>query len=131
MEGSVTPKQWFVIPVPSTVQLTQVLKESCSQGNLYVVFECECQSSIWISQSVPALVNTINQKAISTQGKRLHASSFYRVLRGESRKPTHKNWVIKKFNRDQLEELNEMVSKFPGIVFVSKVPENWKTADDS
>lgn len=117
---------WYVIPCPSSVELTGVSKERGTHGSVYCLWECERCSSVWIGQSIPALVRSINEKAVMNESKRLHASSLYRCLRKEARKESHKNWKVDKFSRAQVEDLNAFITSFPSAVFVSKSPELWK-----
>ena len=81
---------------------------------------------VWIGQSIPALVRSINEKAVVNESKRLHASSLYRCLRKEARKESHKSWKVEKFSRAQVEDLNAFVAGFSSAVFISKSPELWK-----
>ena len=70
--------QWYVIPCPANVELTSVAKERGTHGSIYCLWECERRSPAWLGQSVPALVRSINEKAVLAPEKRLHASSLYR-----------------------------------------------------
>ena len=117
---------WFVIPCPPTVELITVAKERGTHGSVYCLWECECKLPVWIGQSIPALVRSINDKAVLTETKRLHASSLYRCLRKEARKESHKSWKVEKFSRAQIEDINMFLKEFPSAVFVSKSPELWK-----
>lgn len=117
---------WYIIPCPSTVELTCVCKERGTHGSVYCLWECERRLPVWIGQSIPALVRSINEKAVMNETKRLHASSLYRCLRKEARKESHKNWKVEKFSRAQVEDLNVFISSFPSAVFISKSPELWK-----
>jgi len=118
-------EQWFVIPCPAGLQLTSVGKERGTHGSLYALWECERKSSVWLGQSVPQLVCSINEKAVTTPEKRLHASSLYRCLRKEARKESHKSWKVEKFTRAEIAELNKFLADFPSIVVTSKSPELW------
>ena len=117
---------WYVIPCPSTLELTGVAKERGTHGSVYCLWECEKKMPVWIGQSIPALVRSINEKAVMNDSKRLHASSLYRCLRKEARKESHKNWKVEKFSRAQVEDLNAFIRGFPSAVFISKSPELWK-----
>lgn len=117
---------WFVIPCPSSVRITLVEKERGTHGSIYTLWEVDCRSPIWIGQSIPALVRSVNEKAVLAREKRLHASSLYRCLRGESKKQGHKNWRVEKFSRSELASLNARILGFPSVVYVSKSPEMWK-----
>jgi hypothetical protein len=117
--------QWYVIPCPPNVQLTSVAKERGTHGSIYVLWECDKKGSAFVGQSVPALVRSINEKAIVSPEKRLHASSLYRCLRREARKESHKLFKIEKFSRAGIAELNTFLSQFPSIVVTSKSPELW------
>ena len=117
--------QWYVIPCPANVQLTSVQKERGTHGAIYALWECEKRTPCWIGQSIPALVRSINQKAVIAPEKRLHASSLYRCLRREARKESHKSWKVEKFARADITELNQFLCEFPSIVVTSKSPELW------
>ena len=121
----VDAEHWFVIPCPSNINLTTVEKERGTHGAIYALWECEKRTPCWVGQSVPALVRSINQKAVVTPEKRLHASSLYRCLRREARKESHKNWKVEKFSRADVGLLNTFFQQFPSIVVTSKSPELW------
>lgn len=121
----VDAEHWFVIPCPSNINLTMVEKERGTHGAIYALWECEKRTPCWVGQSVPALVRSINQKAVVTPEKRLHASSLYRCLRREARKESHKNWKVEKFSRADVGLLNTFFQQFPSIVVTSKSPELW------
>ena len=78
----------------------------------------------WVSQSLPPLVDAVNQTL--SRPKQLQASSMYRVLRGESLSRRRKNYAMQAFSRRELEELNAHLASFPGCMFVTKEPEEWK-----
>jgi hypothetical protein len=118
-------EQWFVIPCPAQLELTAIGKERGTHGCVYALWECERKSSVWLGQSVPQLVRSINEKAVTTAEKRLHASSLYRCLRKEARKESHKSWKVEKFTRAEIGELNKFLADFPSIVVTSKSPELW------
>ena len=117
---------WYVIPCPSSVELTSVSKERGTHGAIYCLWEVDRKTPVWIGQSIPALVASINDKAVITVEKRLHASSLYRCLRKEARKESHKSWKVDKFSRTQVSELNKHLKTFPSVVYVSKSPELWR-----
>lgn len=119
------PEHWFVIPCPSNISLTTVEKERGTHGAIYALWECEKMTPCWVGQSVPALVRSINEKAVTAPEKRLHASSLYRCLRREARKESHKSWKVEKFSRLDIVQLNAFLLQFPSIVVTSKSPELW------
>ena len=114
---------WRVVNVPGMVQLSHVGKEWATHGKIYCVMLTPC----WLSQSLPALLDAVNQTL--SRPKQLQASSMYRVLRGESRRRRHINYVMQAFSRRELEELNAHLASFPGCMFVTKEPEGWKLGD--
>lgn len=124
------PEQWYIIPCPANLELTSVAKERGTHGSIYVIWECDRKSSAFVGQSVPALVRSINEKAIAAPEKRLHASSLYRCLRREARKESHKLFKIEKFSRCDISQLNAFLSQFPSIVVTSKSPELWRCVAD-
>ena len=86
------------------------------------------QTPCWISQSLPAIVAAINSGLCKT--KRLHVSSLYRLLRGESLSMIHKNHLLAVFKRADVEQLNEHMRKFPSCKFVMKDVTSWKARRD-
>ena len=125
-KGMTDNEEWYIIPCPCSITLTSVDKERGTHGSLYCLFECDRNLPVWVGQSIPALVNSINTKAILCPNKRLHASSLYRCIREESRKGTHKQWCVKKFDRNLVDDINNFIKQFPSVVFVSKAPEIWR-----
>ena len=120
---------WRVVNVPGNVQLSQVGKEWKTHGKIYCVWEIDMQTPCWLSQSLPALIDALNQTL--SRPKQLQVSSMYRVLRGESLRCRHKNYVMQAFSRRELEELNAHLASFPGCMFVTQEPEEWKLAEDA
>ena len=121
--------EWFVIPCPNDITLTSISKEKGTHGAVYILWEIEMKSSLWVGQSVPALVRAINEKAVSATEKRLHASSLYRCLRGESKKGIHKGWRVERYDRGDHQDLSDRLRSFPSVVFVSKDPQRWRVVD--
>jgi len=122
---------WYIIPCPSHVKLSSVEKERGTHGSIYILWECELRSPLWVGQSIPALVRSINENAIYSREKRLHASSLYRCLRGEAKKQGHKSWKVQKFSRTNLEQLNSHIEIFPSVIYVSKSPEMWRLGQNA
>ena len=58
----------------------------------------------WISQSLPAIVAAISTSLC--KAKRLHVSSLYRPLRGESLSMIHKNHLLAVFKSADVDKLN-------------------------
>ena len=75
------------------------------------------QTPCWISQSLPAIVAAIKSGLCKT--KRLHVSSLYRLLRGESLSMLHKNHLLAAFKRKDVDKLYEHMRKFPACKFVT------------
>jgi hypothetical protein len=130
-EPDVATGTWYIIPCPSSVKLTSVKKERGTHGSIYTLWECELRSPLWVGQSIPALVRSINDKAVYSREKRLHASSLYRCLRGEAKKSAHKSWKVKKFSRTDLGQVNQHIEIFPSVVYVSKCPNMWRCGEPS
>ena len=119
---------WHVVRVPSDVQLTLVEKEWMTQGWIYCVWDVDMQTPCWISQSLPAIVAAINRGFCKE--KRLHVSSLYRLLRGETRSKMHKNHLLSTYKRKDVDQLNEHMRKFPSCKFVTKDVTSWKARRD-
>jgi len=127
--SAATSDPWYIIPCPPNVELTSVAKERGTHGSIYVLWECDMKSSAFVGQSVPALVRSINEKAITSPEKRLHASSLYRCLRREARKESHKLFKREKSSRSDIAQLNAFLAQFPSIVVTSKSPELWRCTE--
>ena len=119
---------WRVVNVPGKVQLSRVGKELATRGKIYCVWEVDMLTPCWLSQSLPAPLDAVNQTL--SRPKQLQVSSMHRVLRGESLRCRHKNYVLQAFSREELEELNAHLASFPGCMFVTKEPEEWKLDED-
>ena len=119
---------WHVVNVPGNVQLSHVGREWATHGKVDCVWELDMLTPCWLSQSLPALLDAVNQTL--SRPKQLQASSMYRVLRGESLRCRHKNYVLQGFSRRELEGLNAHLASFPGCMFVTKEPEDWKLRDE-
>ena len=109
---------WYVVRVPSDVQLTWVQKEWKAHGWIYCVWEVDMQTPCWISQSLPVIVSGINPGL--SKAKQLHVSSLYRLLRGESQSQMHKNHLLSAYKRKDVHQLNEHMAKFPSCKLVTK-----------
>ena len=115
---------WCVVNVLGTIRLAYVGKEWATHGNIYCVWEIDMLTPCWVSQGLPPLVDALNQTL--SRPKQLQVSSMYRVLRGESLRCRHKNYVLQALSRRELEELDAHLASFPGCMLVTKEPEKWK-----
>ena len=115
---------WQVIQCPATTEFKRVAKEQETHGNLYIVWERYGRTPCWICQSVPVLIQFMNQRFRDAE-KHLRVSPLYRILRGESTKQTHKNHEIVMLERDEMEALNRIIRRFPACNVVTKDPEKW------
>ena len=97
-------------------------------GKIYCVWEVDMLTPCLLSQSLPALVDAFNVPLSCP--KQLQVSSMYRVMRGESLRRRHKNYVLQAFSRRELEELNAHLASFPGCMFVTKEPAEWAWRDE-
>ena len=119
---------WCVVNAPGKIQLAHVRKEWATHGNIYCVWEIDMLTSCWLSQSLPALVDALNRTL--SRPKQLQVSSMYRVLRGESLRRRQKNYMMQMFSCQEIEELNAHLANFPGCMFVTQYPEEWKLAEN-
>jgi hypothetical protein len=117
---------WHVVECPANVQFASVRKETGTHGKIYAIWECDGHTPCWISQSIPILVRAMNARVFGSSDKRLHASSIYRVLRGESQKKLHKAHRVVRFQRSELGDFNLMLQQFPAYFFVTKTPDAWR-----
>ena len=115
---------WQVIQCPATIEFKRVAKEQETHGNLYVIWERMGRTPCWICQSVPVLIQFMNQR-FRDEGKHLRVSPLYRILRGESTTQTHKSHEIIMLERDEMEALNRIIRRFPACNVVTKDPEKW------
>ena len=118
---------WVIIPCPPEIMLSEIQKEKGTHGAVYLLYECDMSTPIWVGQSIPAIVKAVNDKAVLASEKRLHASSLYRCLRGESKKGIHKGWRVERLERGEFNVINAKIKVFSSVVFVSKDPEKWRT----
>ena len=119
---------WCVVNVPGKIRLAQVGKGWATHGNIYCVWEIDMLTPCWVSQSLPPLVDAVNQTL--SRPKQLQVSSMSRVLRGESLRRRHKNYMMQMFLRQEIEGLNAHLANFPGCMFVTQYPEEWKLGDE-
>ena len=114
---------WCVVGVPLGVRFTRILKETATQGRVFVVYDVDMDQPCWVSQSLPALLAAYNQRR--SHSKRLHASSAYRVLRGQSTSALHKNHRFCALQRSAADDLNEHIAVFLGCFVVTKEGQAW------
>ena len=119
---------WDVVNVSGKIQLAHVRKEWATHGSIYCVWEIDMLTPCWVSQSLPPLVDAVNQTL--SRPKRLQVSSMYRVLRGESLRCRRRNYMMQMFSRTEIDALNAHIANFPGCMFVTKYPEEWKLGDE-
>ena len=110
---------WRVVNVLGNVQLSHVGKEWATRGKVI-----DMQTPCWLSQSLPALVDALNQTL--SRPKQLQASSMCHVLRGESLRCRHENYVMQAFSCRELEKLNAHIAS---CMFVTQEPEEWMLDD--
>ena len=77
--------------LPKGVEFTHIKKEKDCQGRLILIYEEDGEDACWLSQSMPAVVQAINN--VVSRPKRLHCSSAYRILRAESLSHVHKTFM--------------------------------------
>jgi hypothetical protein len=116
---------WQSIPVPQGVALDAVRREPSTHGFIYTIWYTPSRQVVWISQSIPAMVKKINSLLAKSKEDRLHASSIYRIIRGECSRRMHKNYRAMKWSRDSLEHLNPHIQEFESCIFISKCPDQW------
>ena len=117
--------EWYVARLPKGVEFTHIKKEKDTQGRVFLIYEQDGEEPCWLSQSMPAIVRAIN--SIVSRPKRLHCSSAYGILRQESLTHVHKNHHIMVYHRNELEELNEHISLFPGDICITKYVDAWSS----
>ena len=113
---------WYCITTDNNVRIVSVNKEFSTHGILYTIYH-KHDNTIWVSQSLPTMVYVINEN-INDYKKRIHPSSLYRCIRGESKKGVHKNWMVNKFERRNCSDI--IFDQFMKIVFIVKTPSEWK-----
>ena len=69
---------WCVVGVPLGVRFTRILKETATQGRVFVVYDVDMDQPCWVSQSLPALLAAYNQRRSHPSGctQALHIASF-------------------------------------------------------
>ena len=115
--------EWCVVRLPKGVEFTHIKKEKDCQGRLILIYEEDGEDACWLSQSMPAVVQAINN--VVSRPKRLHCSSAYRILRAESLSHVHKNFHVVAYHRHELAALNEHIAQLPGCRCVTKDVNVW------
>jgi hypothetical protein len=105
------------------VRFEAIHKETGTRGFLYVVW-CSFREA-FVAQTIPPLI-----KLVSKLTNIKHASSsFYRILRNESRKPYSKGFRIKKLL--SVQELNQFLDQFELLFVCSMDLDKWEVDPDS
>lgn len=115
---------YTILCVPS-LRFKEVEKEHGTRGNLYIVWAHNCFRQCFVAQSVPPIVKMIWEVC----KLRLFCSSFYRVLRGQTKKPITRNFEILKV--ETVEELNEHLSRFEMLFCCSQDLNLWVVDETS
>ena len=115
--------EWYVVRLPQGVRFTHIKKEKDCQGRLIVIHEEDGEDTCWLSQSMPAVIRSINRTV--SRPKRLHCSSAYRILRAEALSSIHKNYHVMAYHRNELDALNEYIAEMPGVRCVTKDVDAW------
>ena len=108
---------WLTV-VTTPLRFASILKEAHSHGQVYLAWE---SSSVWISQSIPALRCMIQLLA----HMKMHASSLYSILRGETRKSRTKRWTIQKPPHSDVEKINEAIAQASLMMVCTKDKDLW------
>ena len=124
-EDDASSDPWQAIPVPQGIVIDCVKREPSTHGYIYTIWYTPYRQVVWISQSIPAMVKKINALLTKTKEDKLHASSIYRIIRGECSRKMHKHYRAMKWARNGLLELNEFVQQFDTCIFISKCPDQW------
>lgn len=68
-------------------------------------------------------------REMAKAGIRLQQSSVYRMMRGQSKRLRTANYAARKWDREQVAELNEHLREFPGVICVTDCPDAWVLDD--
>ena len=105
------------------VRFQAIRKEKGTRGHLYVVW-CSFREA-FIAQTIPPLIKLLAKLT----GLTVHSSSYYRILRKESRKPCSKGFYIKQLL--SVEELNQFLDQFELLIVCSMDLHKWELDPDS
>jgi hypothetical protein len=100
-----------------------IRKETGTRGHLYVVW-CSFREA-FVAQTVPPLVKVVARLT----NLKFSPSAFYRILRGEARKPCSKGFHIKKCS--SVDELNQFLEGFELLIVCSMDLDKWELDPDS
>ena len=114
---------WCVVPLPRGVRFTQIDKIARTQGRVFYMHDADMGQPCWVPQSMPALIDAYNDR--QSHPKRLHVTSAYRVLRGQSMSAMHKNHRFVVREHAATKELNKLIAQFPGCFVVTKEGDAW------
>ena len=105
------------------VRFQAIHKETGTRGHLYVVW-CSFREA-FVAQTIPPLVKLVTKLT----GLTVYSSSYYRILRKESRKPCSKGFYIKQL--PSVEELNQFLEGFELLIVCSMDLHKWELDPDS
>jgi len=114
---------WCVVSLPPGVGFARIDKEARTQGRVFCMHDADMDQPCWVSQSMPVLIDAYNDR--HSHPNRLHVTSAYRVLRGQSLSAVHKNHGFVVRERAATKELNELIGQFPGCFVVTKEGDAW------
>jgi hypothetical protein len=123
------PSTWIVYRLAKGSRFSRISKEPRRQGLVYCLFDIDRDQPCWVSQSIPACVEAINRTL--TRRKRLHASSCYKITRGESHCNVHKNHHVLAFERHDIDGVNGVLANFPALLVVTQDVTVWFLDDEA
>jgi hypothetical protein len=102
----------------SRVRFLAIQRENGTRGQLYVVWRSYREA--FIAQTLPPLIKLVTKLT----NVKLATSSFYRILRAQTRKPYSKGFCIK--NLPSFEELNQFLEQFERLIVYSMDFDKWE-----
>lgn len=113
---------YAILCVPR-LRFETIEKETGTRGHLYVMWCCFRQA--FVSQTIPPMVQNV-QKLVK---QKLNTSSFYRILRNETKAKHTKGFYIKVCS--SVVELNSFLEQFELFIVISQDMDKWVIDPDS
>jgi hypothetical protein len=117
-------RSYSIMCVPG-LRFEEIEKETGTRGSLYVAWDSKSYKQCFLAQSVPPLLLMLGQIC----KKKFHSSSFYRIMRKETKKLSTGGFEIKKCC--DILELNQELARFELIFVCSQDFEKWIVEEGS
>lgn len=120
-KDSQSPKTYYWVSLPSTVQVQRILHERETQKYVYCSFHT-LSGLLMLSKTIPAMCSFLHEHLHID----LWHSGVYRVARGECKAGTTKGFVIKRFAEGPLpNEIQRLWDLASSRIIICQNPDAW------